>query len=142
MGSFAGNDGWPQEASIIHVPSALKLNLLEYPFSWSTPDNSSRSGSRSFGDLRSFSALSFTFSELEGMGSCWASNQQKASRIASECGNDFVDSQAWNPGHRRTVSALSNDVVACRMNNLDVSAISFALDYELDESDSDDTLTF
>jgi hypothetical protein len=58
MGSVDGNDGWPQEASIIHVPSALKLNLLEYPFSWSMPDNSSRSGSRLFGDLRSLSALS------------------------------------------------------------------------------------
>jgi hypothetical protein len=139
MGAFDGNSEWPQRAnSSIHGPAALASNVTESPFPWFSPVQNKRSASRPTGEMRIIRTLSFTFSELEGMGSCWALNQQQDPAKMNDGGNDFVDMPAWCSGHRRKVSELSDDILACTLHSRNVSALS--LDYEMNESDN--SLTF
>jgi hypothetical protein len=122
------NEAWPQGAASLKVPAAL-----ESPFLWFSPDRNTRRAQIPLGHQKAMSSLSFTFAELQGMGNGWASHQQKTTHMATNCGNDFVDMPAWYSSHYHNVSALSDDILSCKVHSRDVSVLSF--NYEMDESD-------
>jgi hypothetical protein len=66
---------WPQRASIITLPAAVGVKLLKSPFPWLTPYQIKQRASIPLTHLKHVSDLSFTFSELDGMGSSWAAKQ-------------------------------------------------------------------
>jgi hypothetical protein len=150
MTSFTdGNeDEWLQRASNSSINGAqatLTSNLLESQFPCFSPElNVQNTLSKQLAEQRTISALSFTFSELEGMGSSWAAKQKNANKMVRTTAaivdrkNNFVEA-LYSPD-RRNVSVLFNDVVACKAHRRDISSLSFTLDYDTDESD--DSLTF
>jgi hypothetical protein len=153
------NDVWPKIESIMDVMKpAFARNLLFADESFPAVAARDRVeqvplGIES-GHQRTISALSFTLSELEGMGSSWATKQKESTKASLKTAATDWDAESFAPtlafadmpipkyacsSHRRDVSSLScfgvDVVVARKMHSRDISALSF-LNYDLEESSS------